>query len=126
MKYYQFIAGTVDISGTEEEELFEIKSNDNLLSISVYRLKENRIRDKKIYERSFNAEDTRFINLTGHGGNDHFVIAENISSEIKLKISGGSGKDIYELNGKIKTAVYDSLSDKNKITNKSKAKIFLN
>jgi hypothetical protein len=126
MKYYRFIAGTVDISGTEEEELFEIKSNDNLLSISVYRLKENRIRDKKIYERSFNAEDTRFINLTGHGGNDHFVIAENISSEIKLKISGGSGKDIYELNGKIKTAVYDSLSDKNKITNKSKAKIFLN
>jgi hypothetical protein len=49
MKYYRFIAGTVDISGTEEEELFEIK-----------------------------------------------------------------------------TVVCDSLSDKNKITNKSKAKIFLN
>jgi hypothetical protein len=126
MKYYRFIAGAVDISGSEEEELFEIKSNGKLLSISVYRLKENKKRDKKIYERSFDPEDTRFINLTGLGGNDLFFVEDNTSSPIKLKINGGKGKDVYELNGKIKTVVYDSLSDKNEITNKSKAKIFLN
>ena len=126
MKYYRFIAGTVDISGTEEDELFEIKSNDQRLSINVYRLKENKERDKKIYERSFDREDTRFINLKGLGGNDQFLVEENISSVIKLKISGGEGKDVYDLNGKIKTVVYDSLSDKNEIINKSKAKIFLN
>ncbi len=126
MKYYRFIAGTVDISGTEEEELFEIKNNGELLSISVYRLKENNEKDKKIYERSFDPEDTRRINLTGLGGNDQFLVEKNISSEIKLKISGGEGKDVYELNGKIKTVVYDSLSDKNEIINKSKAKIILN
>jgi hypothetical protein len=126
MKYYRFIAETVDISGTEEEELFEIKSKNKLLTISVYRLKENKIRDKKIYERSFDPKDTRFINLTGHGGNDHFVIAKNVSSGIKLKINGGDGKDVYELNGKIKTVVYDFSSDKDEIINRSKAKIHLN
>jgi hypothetical protein len=126
MKYYRFIAGAVDISGTEEEELFEIKSNGKLLSISVYRLKENKKRDKKIYERSFDAGDTRFISLAGLGGSDQFLVEENISSSIRIKINGGQGSDIYNLNGKIRTVVYDSLSDKNEITNKSKAKIHLN
>jgi hypothetical protein len=126
MKYYRFIAGAVDISGTEEEELFEIKSNGRLLSISVYRLKENKKRDKKIYERSFDPEDTKFISLAGLGGSDQFLVEENISSSIRIKINGGEGSDIYNLNGKIRTVVYDSSSHKDEITNRSRAKVHLN
>ena len=125
MKYYRFIANTVDISGTEEQEFFEVKQKDNKINVAVYRMK-GKERGKKIYHRIFDVEDTRFINLEGLGGSDVFVVEENVSSKIKLKINGGEGKDAYELNGKMKTIVYDSASDKDKITNQSSAKIILN
>lgn len=125
MKYYRFIANAVDISGTEEQELFEVRQNDDKINVAVYRMK-GKERGKKIYDRVFDSEDTRFINLEGLGGNDVFVVEENVSSKIKLKIVGGEGKDDYDLNGKMKTLVYDSASEKNKIVNQSNAKINLN
>ena len=125
MKYYKFISNTVDISGTDEEELFEIKNQDKNLTVTVFRIKNNKP-DRKIYERAFNPDDTRFINLEGFGGNDYFRVLENASSEIKIKISGGKGKDVYDLKGELKTSIYDSLSDNNEIVNRSGTKIRFN
>ncbi len=125
MKYYEFISGIVDISGSEDAELFEVKKQGEEIIISVYRMLENAEPTKKIYERIFDRADTRFVNLEGLGGNDRFVFDENITSGIKIKISGGEGKDMYDLKGKLKTIVYDSLSDNNTINNQSKAKIIL-
>jgi hypothetical protein len=126
MKYYRFIANTVDIFGTDEQEFFEVKQKNNKVNIAVYRLKEKKERGKKIYNRSFDQNDTRFINLEGFGGNDVFFIEENISSKIRLKITGGEGKDSYDLRGEIKTLVYDSITDENEVVNKSRAKINFN
>jgi hypothetical protein len=116
----------VDISGTDEQEFFEVKQKNNKVNIAVYRLKEKKERGKKIYNRSFDQNDTRFINLEGFGGNDVFFIEENISSKIRLKITGGEGKDSYDLRGEIKTLVYDSITDENEVVNKSRAKINFN
>ena len=125
MKYYEFVSNSVDISGTDEDELFEIKNQGTQLMVSGYQVKNNST-GKKIYERVFDKEDTRFINLNGFGGSDHFRIAANTSSEIKIKINGGKGRDIYDLKGNTKTSVYDFLSDKDEILNRSGAKIHLN
>ena len=125
MKYYRFIANTVDVSGTEDQELFEIKQTGKKLNVAIYRMKGKK-RGEKIYDRSFDSKETRFINLDGLGGNDVFVVEKNVSSKIKLKINGGEGKDAYDLNGKMKTVVYDSALDKNNIANQSNAKIYLN
>ena len=123
MKYYRFIANTVDISGTDEEELFEIKQKDNKLNIAVYRLKGKKERGRKIYDRTFDYEDTKFINLAGYGGNDIFITEENTSSKIKLNIAGGDGKDVYDLKGKIKMVVNDSLNNGDEVVNNQRAKI---
>ena len=108
MQYYEFISHTVDISGTDEEELFEIREQDNNGVISVYRVTGNRKDDRKIYERIFNSDDTRFINLHGLAGNDRFFTEKNLSSEIKIKIDGGEGKNVYNLNGNLKTVGFDA------------------
>ena len=115
MKYYRFISNTVDISGTDEEELFEIKKQEKDIVISIYRLTKDEKSDKKIYERIFKSEETRFINLNGLGGNDRFFIEEDLSSDIKIKINGGDGKNVYDLNkGNLKVIVYDSSAKKNR------------
>lgn len=114
IKYYQFISSTVNISGTEENELFEIKqsnkSNTGII-ISVYRVKEGQV-GKKIYERIFEHNDTKYIILAGLGGDDQFIIDQRVASKIKIKIEGGEGKDFFNLKGKIKTRVSDPASDK--------------
>lgn len=113
MKYYRFISNTVDISGTDEKELFEISRSENNIVISIYRLAEDEKKENKIYERTFNPDETRFINLNGLGGNDRFFMEKNISSEIKIKINGGHGKNVYDLNkGNLKVVVYDSSARK--------------
>ena len=123
IKYYQFISRTVNISGTEENELFEIKQKDNKLNVAVYRLKEKKERGRKIYDRTFDYEDTKFINLAGYGGNDIFITEENTFSKIKLNIAGGDGKDVYDLKGKMKTVVNDSLNNGDEVVNNQRAKI---
>jgi len=113
MKYYRFISNTVDISGTDEEELFEINKLENNIVVSIYRVAEDKKKDNKIYERIFKSDETRFINLNGLGGNDSFFIEKNLSSEIKIKINGGDGKNVYDLNkGNLKVIVYDSSTKK--------------
>ena len=121
MKYYKFLSNTVDISGTEEEELFEIKDRGKYVKVSVFRMKNNKA-NRKIYERVFDEKDTRFINLAGLGGNDHFRVDENTSSGIIIKIAGGEGKDVYDIKSKLKARIYDSLSDNNKVINDFRVK----
>src|SRR5687768_13132970 len=119
MKYYRFISNTVDISGTDEEELFEINKQEKNIVISIYRLTKGKKSDHKIYERIFNPDETRFVNLNGLGGNDRFIIEKDLSTEIKIKINGGDGKNLYDLNnGNLKVAVYNSSDEKIEINDK--------
>lgn len=112
MKYYRFISNTVDISGSDEEELFEIKKQNKNLIVTVYQMAGNHKIGKILYKRIFSSEVTKFINLHGLGGNDRFFVEENLSSRIKIKINGGGDKDVYDLNGNVKTVVYNSSSAK--------------
>ena len=125
MKYYDFISGTVTVYGTEENEIFKITGKEQI-NVSVYRANKNQAASEKIYERIFEPDDTGYIYLEGFGGNDEFIIEKMASSKIKLRIRGGKGSDVYNLNGNVKTVVYDSITENNKIGAKIKAKFFFN
>ncbi len=122
MKYYAFISGTVHVLGTAESELFEMSGNDNKLTVNVYRYKEQK-RGNKIYERTFYPNETGIVYLNGLEGEDNFVIDEQTTTRIKLKINGGKGSDVYDLKGKMKTTVEDAMKDNNRLLQKGTAKI---
>jgi hypothetical protein len=48
---------------------------------------------------------------------------EHSSSKIKLTIKGGEGADVYDLNGRVRTTVYDDENDDNKVLNASRSKV---
>jgi hypothetical protein len=124
MKYYDFISGTVTVFGTEENEVFQIRGDKQII-VSVYRAKNNNA-GEMIYERQFERDETGCIYLEGFGGDDQFFIEKNASSKIKIKIRGGKGNDLYDLNGNIKAMVYDAVAEENMIEGRSSAKSYFN
>jgi hypothetical protein len=110
MKYYKFISGSVHVLGTAEDELFEVTGAGDSLNVNIYRFK-NRQKGKLIYQRRFVRKETALVYLEGLEGVDKFVIAKDAASTIRLNIKGGSGSDVYDLGGKIRTIVQDSTSN---------------
>jgi hypothetical protein len=124
MKYYEFISGNVTVFGTEEKELFTVSGNKKII-VTVYRSGKKQA-SEKIYERSFDPDETGFVYLEGLGGDDEFLIDKTASSRIKIKIRGGKGRDVYDLKGQIKSKVYDFARENNKIAATSNAKFIFN
>lgn len=109
MRYYKHLAVNPFIIGTEERDLFTIKSEGRHVSVSVSR----NAPDKKnsiIYQRKFNPRHTKTICIMGLGADDEFQIEESVSSSIKLQLQGGAGDDEYHVKGKIKTRVEDTVA----------------
>ncbi|HEU4633575.1 MAG TPA: hypothetical protein VFS22_06305, partial [Flavisolibacter sp.] len=71
-EYYAFLSRDVEIPGTRQNELFEIKRlNDQETSVTVYLMdKEKPNRDGPVFSRIFLNEETREIRVYGVGGND--------------------------------------------------------
>lgn len=121
MKYYDFLSGTVTISGSNEEEIFVAKGNGKKLNVTVF--KQDEKGRHKIYERSFDRSETGFVRLDGLDGNDQFIIDGTAESKIKLKIYGSGGKDVYDIKGKTRSTIFDSQSESNVVVNNSSARI---
>jgi len=122
LKYYKFLSHRVTINGTDKKEIFQIKSDQKKLTVSIYDDKDGK-QGIKLYERNFDHADTKFIDINGMGNNDQFIIDEDASSKIKLIIKGGAGADVYDLNGKVRNTVHDDKSDGNKVLNTSNSKL---
>jgi hypothetical protein len=122
LKYYKFLSQRVTINGTDKKEIFQIKSDQKKLTVSIYDDKDGK-QGTKLYERNFDHADTKFIEINGMGNEDQFLMDEGSSSKIKLTIKGGEGADVYNLNGRVKTTVYDDENDDNKVLNASRSKV---
>ncbi|MEO6404938.1 MAG: ShlB/FhaC/HecB family hemolysin secretion/activation protein [Ferruginibacter sp.] len=96
-EYATFLSKEVDITGSEDDEFFEIKKlNENETEIKIYKItNEGIIKDQPIYHRVFNKNETEEIRLYGIYGKDQFKISGNVSNSIKLRLIGGAGKDSY-------------------------------
>jgi hypothetical protein len=112
LKYYDFLAKQVTITGTNETEVFKVFNEGKNVRVQVL------ARDGKdtgfiMYDRLFNPKKTKEIRLYGFRGNDKFDISANVPGRSFIRIIGGKGDDTFHINGNIKNYVYDLSTEKN-------------
>ena len=106
LKYYEHLSQQVTVSGTLEPEVFYITSSNDSLIISMVDTLNNA--NYTFYQRAFSPAETKEISLYCIAGKDRFVMAENVSSPIRLLIYANKNEDIFDIKGKINYTVYDA------------------
>jgi len=113
-RYYDMLSAKVNIYGSDKPELFQaVRSEDGAVSITVYSISGYDQKGNKIYERTFEPEETTEVRLYGFGGDDRFDISGESEDGMIIRIIGGEGQDrVQDLtqirNGKRPTKVYDT------------------
>ncbi|MDC6389020.1 ShlB/FhaC/HecB family hemolysin secretion/activation protein [Maribacter sp. PR1] len=106
-EYGEYLNKVVAITGTEKDDLFEVQKLPNgELSVRVKRL----LTDEKneiFFQRIFKESETEQVWLYGLGDDDIFQVAGTENPGIKLKIIGGYGEDIYDIENKKRVLIYD-------------------
>lgn len=113
--HYKFLSKSVDVIGTDEEELFEIERvSDSLTHVKVTEVSKKGKVKRITYDRMFENALTQEINLYGNGARDQFVVTGHVNKSPTLRLIGGLGKDTFidessVRRGRKKTLVYDDL-----------------
>ena len=113
--HYEFVSENVNVIGTEEEERIIIERLDEKhTKVSVYETGKDRRVKHLNYERIFDADVTKSVNVYGNGDDDEFIVKGDVKKGIKVRLIGGLGTDVFADSthssaGKKKTIVYDDL-----------------
>ncbi|MEP6711242.1 MAG: metallophosphoesterase [Ferruginibacter sp.] len=113
LRYYDNLAKTVTVTGSNEAEYFHVQKDNDLMKLSVYRKDENSDSSSLMYRRSFSPKETKELILYGLNGDDKFEIDEDVASRIKIRIVGGKGKDSFDIKGNVRNTLYDLSTEKN-------------
>lgn len=110
-KYYDFITEEVEVTGTDEEDIFDITQLENGdLHLVVYRDSKKNGKVKK-YNRRISVKETQEVRVYGLAGKDKFNIKITGNSPISLRVIGGIGDDVLDVvnvnNHQSKIKVYD-------------------
>ena len=114
MHHYLFLAGEVNIRGSNKKEYFRVERiDDENTRIRVYKASKKDLKRKKIYDRTFKTSETKEVRLYGLGGHDEFEVTGEVKKGIKIRIIGGEGNDRINDQSKVggpskKTIVYDT------------------
>ena len=116
---YAYNSFKVDVLGTAQKDYFEISRGATTTSVKGFALKKGK-KGKQFFERVFENEVTREINIYGFEGEDKFILTGNAQKGIKIRIIGGLDNDelidqSYVKSGGKKTLFYDSSIKKNKM-----------
>ncbi|MBK8501152.1 MAG: BamA/TamA family outer membrane protein [Saprospiraceae bacterium] len=122
MDYYRFLSKTVDVVGTNEQELFlvqRLKNGNTRVTIHELSEKNRKIKDR-LYFREFKFNETKEIRLYGLKGEDTFKLYGSGKKGIKVRIIAGKGDDSIIDYSKVrgsgrKTIVYDRKDKENVI-----------
>ncbi len=120
MKYYNFLARGVTVTGSNEAEYYHLQNDNGRVKLSVYDKGKDGDTSDIVYQRSFTRKETKELVIYGLNGNDKFVVDDDISSRIKVRIVGGKGNDTFDLKGNIKKTLYDLSTEKNVLLNTKK------
>lgn len=123
LHYYRFLSRNVDVVGSNEQEYFKVKNNNNDVQVIVYQRKKGQDSSSVIFNRTFKWHDTKEIRLYGLNGDDKFEVDQDVHSKIKLRIIGGRGNDTFDLKGNLPNRVYDQSYEKNAIINSRRTHI---
>ena len=95
-EYYELIAETVDVYGSNKSEYLEVnRLDDDRVEVLLYKL-EKKTGDKKgepFFHRIFNVDETDEIRVYLLGGKDKAVINGEVDNSILVRIIAGTGKD---------------------------------
>jgi hypothetical protein len=112
LDYYKFLAKTVEVPASDKRELFQVSHHPaGDIDLQIFNLKQDSSTGRTVFHRLFKAEETKEIRLYGFGSDDVFKVAGRENSPIKVRMVGGDGRDVFEvdpaLRNKSKNFIYD-------------------
>ncbi len=125
-KVYEFMATKEDVLGTEKRDLFVVERlQGGHLKVQVYNTNKDGEKEGMFYDRTFLEGETKQIMLYGMDGNDFFEFKGENSSNIKIRVIGGLGKDEFTDSAKKsgRMIIYDAEDEESTIKVNPDAKL---
>lgn len=120
-RYYERLKELTVITGTDEDEKFEIRRIGNGIS-EIVQFSEG----QQIFSHNYNSRETQDIWIYGMAGDDSFKITGNGEDLVRLRILGGPGKDVYDFQNKKNVKLYDFKTEENEILQPKSRKLLSN
>jgi hypothetical protein len=129
-KHFLFINKEVEITGTDDDDRFEIEHMANgHMKIKVFAIRKTK-GDLLKYDRNFDPKISKEVRLYGLRGKDEFKITGVDKSSIRLRIIGGEDDDTISNESGSKMFAYDDLDgikmDGSGIVNKTSSDLDVN
>ncbi|RYF91021.1 MAG: hypothetical protein EOO03_02355 [Chitinophagaceae bacterium] len=129
--YYSYLATEVDVTGTEDDDFFEInRVNDTATAVNIFKISnKGKKADMPFFSRVFNNRETNEIRLYGIDGKDEYKVSGDVNKSITLRLIGGPGNDKFVDESKVrsgrkKTLLYDS-EENNDISKSEETRLHL-
>lgn len=91
-EYYEVLAKKVNITGSDEPELFIIDRKENGdVDVTGYNLENNG--QVPFFKRTFSVEETKEIRVYSMGGADSILVSGMADESIKIRLLPGTGRD---------------------------------
>ncbi len=114
-RYYEVLARNVDITGTLEDDYFEvIRLPKGAVEVNIYpRKKGKKVEEERYYHRVFHRKETKEIRLYGLDGKDEYQLDGDAKKSIVVRIVAGFEKDRFEDDSRVRglkkhTKIYDA------------------
>ena len=105
-RHFDIISKKVDIVGSDKREQFSVERlNDNETEVKVWSVSSKGNKKDKIYDRTFQHDETSEIRLYGLKGKDEFDVEGVVDKGMKVRIIGGPGKDDIKDKSKVRGLV---------------------
>ncbi|PVY41804.1 hypothetical protein [Pontibacter virosus] len=99
-KYYKELMREAIVTGSDKHERFEVEVlSANEVRVQAYKINKDGEDKRQLFDRVFQAADTKEIHLYGLNGDDEFIVKGQGKSKIKIRIWGGAGEDGYTVKG---------------------------
>ncbi len=115
--YFDYVNKHAVLIGTQKSDVFNIERLPNgQTRVAIMR------KDNGLFERTFNASETKEIWIYGLEGKDTFNVTGEGDHLIKIKVIGGKKNDTYDFKNTKKIKIYDYKNKENTIVNKRSKK----
>lgn len=114
-EYYEMLAETVDIVGTDKHERFEVtRLGPDETEVVVIKTKKEGDVVRELSRRVFRHDETGELRLYGLGGNDQFIVKGEADDGILIRMIGGDGDDAFSDESRVAgasrlTRIYDTI-----------------
>lgn len=125
LRYYDFLARTVNIMGSNKKEFFHVYNEGKGLQVKVYKRNKESDTASLMYSRLFYPGKTKEVRLYGLNDDDIFQIDSNTRSRMRIRIIGGKGNDTFNIGGHVHNYIYDLNTKGNYIVNHARSHLRL-